>query len=75
MAEPPAMYADLVQMEEDVDSLLASGSELGRNLKGEKQVLEKLGVTTNIRVRHGLVVDQVFDVAPLHHGRSHPQHS
>ena len=61
MAEPPAMYADLVQMEEDIDSLLASGSELGRNLKSEKQTLEKLGVTADVRVRHGLVIDQVFE--------------
>ena len=61
MAEPPAIYADLVQMEEDVDALLASGSELGRNLKAEKQLLEKLGVPTTVRVRHGLVIDQVFD--------------
>ncbi len=61
MAEPPAIYADLVQMEEDVDTLLASDSELGRNLKGEKQTLEKRGVVANIRVRHGLVIDQVFE--------------
>ncbi len=61
MAEPPAIYADLVQMEEDVDALLASGSELGRNLKAQKQSLEKLGVAANIRVRHGFVIDQVFD--------------
>jgi nucleotide-binding universal stress UspA family protein len=61
MAEPPAMYADLVQMEEDVDTLLASGSELGRNLKSEKQLLEKMGVTAEVRVRHGLVIDQVFE--------------
>jgi nucleotide-binding universal stress UspA family protein len=61
MAEPPAMYADLVQMEEDVDMLLASKSELGRNLKAERQMLEKLGVTAEVRVRHGLVIDQVFE--------------
>ena len=61
MAEPPAMYADLVQMEEDVETLLASGSELGLNLKSEKQVLEKMGVSADVRVRHGLVIDQVFE--------------
>jgi nucleotide-binding universal stress UspA family protein len=61
MAEPPAIYADLVQMEEDVSALLASGSELGRNLTAEKEALEKLGVVTNVRVRHGFVVDQIFD--------------
>jgi nucleotide-binding universal stress UspA family protein len=61
MAEPPAIYADLVQMEEDVDALLASGSELGHNLLAEKQALEKLGVIANVRVRHGFVIDQLFD--------------
>ena len=60
MAEPPAMYADLVAMEEDVDQLLGSSSELGRNLLHQKQELERLGVKTSVRIRHGLVVDEVF---------------
>jgi nucleotide-binding universal stress UspA family protein len=60
MAEPPAIYADLVRLEEDVDALLASGSELGRNLATQKKRVEQLGVTVNVRVRHGLVVDQIF---------------
>lgn len=60
MAEPPAIYADLVQMEEDVDSLLASGSELGRNLAAEKQALEKIKVKTSVRIRHGFVIDEIF---------------
>ena len=60
MAEPPAMYADLVAMEEDVDQLLGSSSELGRNLLHQKQELERLGVKTSVRLRHGLVVDEVF---------------
>jgi nucleotide-binding universal stress UspA family protein len=63
MAEPPAMYADLVQLEEDVDRLLASGSELGENLRAQKETLEKLGVPAEIRVRHGLVLDEVFKEA------------
>ena len=63
MAEPPAMYADLVQLEEDVDRLLASGSELGENLRAQKETLEKLGVQVEIRVRHGLVLDEVFKEA------------
>jgi nucleotide-binding universal stress UspA family protein len=66
MAEPPAIYADLMQMEEDVDALLASGSELGQNLLAEKKALEKLGVVSNVRVRHGFVIDQLFD--ELHEG-------
>lgn len=60
MAEPPAIYADLVQMEEDVDALLASGSELGQNLDAQKKKLEQLGVATTIKVRHGIVIDQIF---------------
>jgi nucleotide-binding universal stress UspA family protein len=60
MAEPPAMYADLMQLEEDVDQLLASGSELGRNLVAQKKSLEQLGVKVEVRVRHGLVLNQVF---------------
>src|SRR5437016_1601392 len=60
MAEPPAIYADLVRLEEDIDRLLESNSELGINLRAQKQDLEKLGVPTEVHVRHGIVVDQVF---------------
>jgi nucleotide-binding universal stress UspA family protein len=60
MAEPPAMYADLVRLEEDVDRLLESKSELGTNLSEQKADLEKLGVFAEVRIRHGIVVDQLF---------------
>jgi nucleotide-binding universal stress UspA family protein len=60
MAEPPAIYADLVRLEEDVERLLESNSELGLNLREQKSDLEKLGVSAEVRVRHGIVVDQVF---------------
>ena len=60
MAEPPAIYADLVHLEEDVDRLLDSGSELGQNLVRQKKQLEALGVHTQVRVRHGIVIDEVF---------------
>ncbi len=61
MAEPPAIYADLVRMEEDVGRLLASGSELGRNLLAQKQSLEKLGLNVAVRIRHGIALDEIFD--------------
>src|SRR5207302_1625815 len=61
VAEPPAIYAHLVRLEENVDALLASGSELGRNLLAEKKALEKLGVVVHVHVRHGFVVDQLLD--------------
>jgi nucleotide-binding universal stress UspA family protein len=60
MPEPPAIYADLVLLEEDVDRLLASGSELGVNLSQQKKDLERLGVPAEVHVRHGIVLDQVF---------------
>lgn len=60
MAEPPAIYADLVRLEEDITGLLESNSELGINLRTQKQDLEKMGVPTEVHVRHGIVVDQVF---------------
>jgi len=61
MAEPPAVYADLVSLEEDVDRLLASGSELGMNLLEQKKELQRIGVSAEVRVRHGIVIDQVFE--------------
>jgi nucleotide-binding universal stress UspA family protein len=61
MAEPPAMYADLVRLEENVDQLLESKSELGTNLRRQRRELERLGVSVEVRLRHGIVIDQVFE--------------
>jgi nucleotide-binding universal stress UspA family protein len=63
MAEPPAIYADLVRLEEDVDRLLASGSELGRSLLAQKETLEKKGVKARVRIRHGIALDQISSEA------------
>jgi nucleotide-binding universal stress UspA family protein len=60
MAEPPAMFADLVRMEENVDQLLQSNSELGTNLRRQKRELDRLGVSAEVHLRHGIVIDQVF---------------
>ncbi len=60
MAEPPAIYADLVRLEEDVDRLLASDSELGLGLRGQKESLKKMGLEVEVRIRHGLALDQIF---------------
>jgi nucleotide-binding universal stress UspA family protein len=61
MAEPPAIYVNLVQLEENVDQLLESKSELGTNLRRQKRELERLGVPSEVRLRHGVVIDQVFE--------------
>jgi nucleotide-binding universal stress UspA family protein len=60
MAEPPAIYVDLMQLEEDVDRLLESNSELGTNLREQKEMIQKLGVPAEVRLRHGDVMDEVF---------------
>ena len=60
MAEPPAVYTDLIKMEEDVNLLLHSSSGLGENLRREKESLEGMGVTAEVRLRHGLVISEVF---------------
>jgi nucleotide-binding universal stress UspA family protein len=61
MAEPPAIYVNLVQLEENVEQLLESKSELGTNLLREKRELERLRVPAEVRLRHGIVIDQVFE--------------
>jgi nucleotide-binding universal stress UspA family protein len=63
MAAPPAMYADLVRLEENVDQLLESKSELGTNLRRQKRELEGLAVPAEVRLRHGIVINQVFEEA------------
>ena len=63
MAEPPAMFADLLRMEENVDQLLQSNSELGTNLRRQKRELDRLGVPGEVHLRHGIVIDQVFEEA------------
>lgn len=60
MAEPPAIYPGMVRLEENVEALLAEGSELGANLRSQKETLEKLGAEAEIRTRHGFVLDQIF---------------
>ncbi len=66
MPEPPAIYAGMLRREEDVEGLLAADSELSRNLRAQKASLEKLGVTAQVRVRHGIVIDEVL--SELHEG-------
>jgi nucleotide-binding universal stress UspA family protein len=50
----------LIKMEEDVNLLLHSNSELGQNLRREKELLQDMGVSAEVRLRHGLVISEVF---------------
>jgi nucleotide-binding universal stress UspA family protein len=59
-SEPPGILARLPNMEEDTDFLLRSQSELGQNLRREKETLEALRVRTEVKLRHGQVLDQIL---------------
>lgn len=59
-SEPPGILAHLPRMEQDTDILLRSQSELGQNLRWEKDSLESLGVRTEVKLRHGDVLQQIL---------------
>ncbi len=63
LAEPAAGYADLIKFEEDVSLLLGSSSDLGRNLRREKETLERMGLACEVRLRHGRIADEVLQEA------------
>lgn len=60
LPEPPAIYARLSRMQETADWLLRSDSELGLNLRREKETLESLGVVTEVRLRRGSVLEEIL---------------
>ena len=60
LAAPPAMFAGLLQREEDVDRLLHSDTALGRRLRQQQETLKQLGVACTVRLRHGLVVPELL---------------
>jgi nucleotide-binding universal stress UspA family protein len=60
LPEPPAIYSGLSRMTPDPQGLLNSHSELGLNLRREKQTLESFGVPTEVRLRDGPVLDEIL---------------
>ena len=60
MPEPPAIYADLIRLQEDPERVLASKSRLGRTLRHQKELLEELGVFGEFRLHHGLVLPELL---------------
>jgi len=64
-AQPPLMFAHMASLNDDVEALLASGSELGRNLQHARDLLQSLELTVEIRLRHGMVAEEVL--REVHH--------
>jgi nucleotide-binding universal stress UspA family protein len=60
LPETPAIYAHLPRMQETADWLLRSNSELGLNLRREKEALESLGVVTEVKLRGGVVLEEIL---------------
>ena len=61
LAEPPAVYANMVKSEDDVSQVLQSNSKLGRSLRHQKELLEKMGVPCEVHLQHGLVLDELLE--------------
>jgi nucleotide-binding universal stress UspA family protein len=55
LPEASVMISDRIEPEVDVETLLASNSVLGHNLRSEKAMIEAAGVSAEVRVRSGLV--------------------
>jgi nucleotide-binding universal stress UspA family protein len=60
MPQPPAIFSQIRRLEEDADRVLTSNSELGRNLRREQQMLTALGIETEVRLRQGFVLEEIF---------------
>jgi nucleotide-binding universal stress UspA family protein len=67
MAAPPPVYADLIDKEENVTGVINSDSDLGRNLRREREALEAISVPAQVRLGHGLVPDEIFKEIALAH--------
>jgi nucleotide-binding universal stress UspA family protein len=66
MPELPSVYTGMRQRETDVDRLLNSNSELGRNLRQQKATLESMGVTVQLKLPTGFVQQQIL--GEIHRG-------
>ena len=58
--QPAAMHGTIFRRQENVDALLNSNSALARNLRSQKQIIERSGIPVTVRVRRGIVIDQVL---------------
>lgn len=61
LPEAPAMYDGVMECTENAETLLASNSMLGRNLRREKELLEKAGVKTEVMVGYGDVTPEILE--------------
>lgn len=60
MAEPPLLFESM-EDEEDIEWLMRTGSGLARSLERQRQILAGAGVTHQLRLRYGLVLEEIAD--------------
>lgn len=60
MPEVPMIYTGLPRMEMTAERLLASNSELGLNLRQEKETLQAMGVPAEVKLRWGSVLEEIL---------------
>jgi nucleotide-binding universal stress UspA family protein len=58
--QPAAMHGTIFRRQEDAAALLNSNSALARNLRTEKAIIENAGVPAVVRIRHGIVIDEIL---------------
>jgi nucleotide-binding universal stress UspA family protein len=59
-SQPAAMHGTIFRRQQNVDALLSSDSALARNLRSQKQIIQRIGVPVVVRVRHGIVIDEIL---------------
>jgi nucleotide-binding universal stress UspA family protein len=58
--QPAAMHGTILRRQEDAAVLLNSNSALARNLRTEKGIIETAGVSAVVRIRRGIVIDEIL---------------
>jgi nucleotide-binding universal stress UspA family protein len=58
--QPAAMHGTIFRRQENVEALLNSNSSLARNLRTEKEIIERAGVSADVQIRHGIVIHEVL---------------
>ena len=56
----PSMYTGLSEMEETLTELLQTNTLLARHLRWCARVLDNCGIPTELKLRHGVVIDEII---------------
>jgi nucleotide-binding universal stress UspA family protein len=60
VSSPPAMYAGLDEIDEDLSEVLARDVPLSHHLKEAARLAEEAGVRAKLELRHGIVTEEII---------------